>query len=222
MMSHFPREKISKAGLPSPATFRKTQISMISFWAKTLQDGRPGISVRDHCLNVGCVAEALIAALLPAVRALLPKGAVTLAALHDVGKITIGFQAKCPQWLSQERLPKFSIGEVTLSVTDHALVSQFFLQKIPNSVSTRLWAVAVGAHHGRPKGKTARLNAPEALAEWAEENRLYVMEELLAVFGPLPTTTMEARLAPYHSDLWLLAGLRGCLKSRLRVTDVSV
>jgi CRISPR-associated endonuclease/helicase Cas3 len=66
---------------------------MISFWAKTLQDGRPGISVRDHCLNVGYVAEALIAALLPAVCALLPKGAATLAALHDVGKITIGFQA---------------------------------------------------------------------------------------------------------------------------------
>jgi len=180
---------------------------MISFWAKTLQDGRPGISVRDHCLNVGCVAEALITALLPAVRALLPKGAVTLAALHDVGKITIGFQAKCPQWLAQERLPKFSLGEVTLSVTDHALVSQFFLQKISHSVPERLWAVAVGAHHGRPKGKIAHLNAPEALAEWAQENRLHIMKELMAVFGPLPTTTPEARLAPYYSDLWLLAGL---------------
>jgi|SRR5271166_255892 len=180
---------------------------MISFWAKTLQDGRPGISVRDHCQNVGFVAEALIGALLPAVCALLPKGAATLAALHDVGKITIGFQAKCPQWLTQERLPRFSLGEVTLSVTDHALVSQIFLQKIPNSAPTRLWSVAVGAHHGRPKGKIARLNTPEALAEWAEENRLYVMEELVAVFGPMPTTPPEARLAPYYSDLWLLAGL---------------
>lgn len=38
------------------------------FWAKTTREnGReiPGISVRDHCLNVGCVAEALIAALPP-------------------------------------------------------------------------------------------------------------------------------------------------------------
>lgn len=31
----------------------------VQFWAKTTADGRPGISVRDHCLNVGCVAEAL-------------------------------------------------------------------------------------------------------------------------------------------------------------------
>jgi hypothetical protein len=29
-------------------------------WAKTTTDGRPGVSVRDHCLNVGCVAEALL------------------------------------------------------------------------------------------------------------------------------------------------------------------
>jgi hypothetical protein len=33
-------------------------------WAKTTKDGKPGISVRDHCLNVGCVAEAH-SALLP-------------------------------------------------------------------------------------------------------------------------------------------------------------
>jgi hypothetical protein len=31
-----------------------------NFWAKTTEDGRPGIPVRDHCRNVGCVAEALI------------------------------------------------------------------------------------------------------------------------------------------------------------------
>jgi hypothetical protein len=36
-------------------------------WAKTIKRGEheePGISVRDHCLNVGCVAEALLALLL--------------------------------------------------------------------------------------------------------------------------------------------------------------
>ena len=32
----------------------------IFFWAKTTKDGQPGISVPDHCPNMGCVAEALI------------------------------------------------------------------------------------------------------------------------------------------------------------------
>jgi len=65
----------------------------VTFWAKTTSDGEPGISVRDHCRNVGCVAEALITTLPDRVRELLPPGGATFAALHDVGKICPGFQA---------------------------------------------------------------------------------------------------------------------------------
>jgi hypothetical protein len=68
-------------------------------WAKTTTDGRPGISVRDHCLNVGCVAEALLELLPDHLHGLLPPGAATLAALHDVGKVSPGFQSKCEKWL---------------------------------------------------------------------------------------------------------------------------
>ena len=111
-----------------------TGVGMIStnvkFWAKTTKSGLPGISVHDHCLNVGCVAEAIIAALPANVRSQLPNGSATLAALHDVGKITVGFQAKCPQWLASSARPQCSNGDIALSVTDHALVSQYFLQKL--------------------------------------------------------------------------------------------
>src|SRR3990172_3053962 len=58
-------------------------------WAKTLPDGAPGISVRDHCLNVGCVAEALVNLLPKRLQELLPPEAATLAALHDVGKVVL-------------------------------------------------------------------------------------------------------------------------------------
>src|SRR6476659_7724647 len=68
-------------------------------WAKTTPEGEPGISVRDHCLNVGCVAEVLMAAVPKSVLPLLPTGTAMLAALHDVGKITLGFQVKCARWL---------------------------------------------------------------------------------------------------------------------------
>ena len=130
------------------------------FWAKTLQDGRPGISVRDHCLNVGCVAEALINAVLPAVRALLPNGVVTLAALDEVGKITIGFQAKCPQWLANEPRPKYSLGEVTLSVSDHALVSQICYKNFQTPRQLAFgrwrWAPIMEGRKGKSHASTPR------------------------------------------------------------------
>jgi CRISPR-associated endonuclease/helicase Cas3 len=67
-------------------------------WAKTTEDGKPGISVRDHCLNVGCVAEALLALLPLQLQKLIRPGAATLAALHDIGKVSPGFQQKCDHW----------------------------------------------------------------------------------------------------------------------------
>src|ERR1051325_11024725 len=74
-------------------------------WAKTTKDNKPGINVRDHCLNVGCVAEALVKLLPERLRHLLPPGAATLASLHDIGKVSPGFQKKCPDWLIRYPLP---------------------------------------------------------------------------------------------------------------------
>jgi len=50
-LGFFPTLCFNRQAMDSDATY---------FWAKTTKDGQPGISVRDHCLNVGCVAEALI------------------------------------------------------------------------------------------------------------------------------------------------------------------
>ena len=63
-------------------------------WAKTKNDRTPGISVRNHCLNVGWVAEALLALLPARLRERIPNCAPALAALHDVGKVSPGFQLK--------------------------------------------------------------------------------------------------------------------------------
>ena len=116
---------------------------MTKFWAKTyINDiGRemPGISVRDHCVNVGCVAEAVIELLIPQVRTLLPgengRAAVLLAALHDVGKITIGFQGKCSAWYESEDLPPCPPGHIALSVTGP---SQLALITVVQKVETHV------------------------------------------------------------------------------------
>lgn len=178
------------------------------FWAKTFANGTPGISVRDHCLNVGCVAEALIERLPAAVRALLPPGAATLAALHDVGKISTGFQSKSAAWLTQSGLAEAAQTERWRegSEADHAKVSQYFLERVLKAYSAQMWAVAAGVHHGRIFGRRiaeSSLNRIPQREAWERECRESLLRDLEAVFGPLPAAAPPAG----DVELWCVAGL---------------
>lgn len=161
-------------------------------WAKTLPDGKPGISVRDHCLNVGCVADALLALLPSHLRDdLLPPGAVTLAALHDIGKVSPGFQQKCDAWQ-----PSFKRDAGYES--RHQRISQILLESLGNGHLQR-WAEAVGAHHGRVQG----CDRPGELGgkPW-QQAQLNLLKALETEFGPLPPDDAKDEAAE-----WLLAGL---------------
>ena len=178
------------------------------FWAKTLGEERlaPGISVRDHCLNVGCVAEALVERAGESLRALLPEGSVTLAALHDVGKISTGFQVKCQAWLEQSGFVEAAQRERWRenSESDHAKVSQYFLERVLKPFGTQLWAVAAGVHHGRIFGR--RIKAMDIIPEreeWEKAAQEALREELTSIFGDLPAQPPPEDLA----TLWCVAGL---------------
>jgi CRISPR-associated endonuclease/helicase Cas3 len=159
-------------------------------WAKTTEDGQPGISVLDHCLNVGCVAEALLSS--P------PDGAVTLAALHDVGKVSPGFQRKCEAWLAHHGLTERALKESwSMREGDHAKVSQSTVQRLLGRSRLYPWAAALGAHHGRVKGAQVKLKEP-----W-EQERERLAEELVREFGPLPNQPPDDS----EATLWLVAGL---------------
>ena len=161
-------------------------------WAKTTKDGKPGISVRDHCLNVGCVAEALLALLPEQLHKLIPPGAATLAALHDIGKLSPGFQQKCDQWqISFKRNAGYE--------SRHQRISQIFLGSLDNG-RLRRWAEAVGAHHGRVQGYDAPGDIGGRAWEQARQDLLAALLE--AEFKPLPQEDAQSDAAE-----WLLAGL---------------
>ncbi len=86
----------------------------MDYWAKTTSDGYPGISVLEHMRHVGAVAGQLakqnkiILGLLG-----LNIGEISsLAAFHDIGKISQGFQRKSPAWLEEYGLQEKDIAEM--------------------------------------------------------------------------------------------------------------
>jgi DNA polymerase-3 subunit epsilon len=134
---------LNKVVRTMPAPRNKTKRENINlpmphyYWAKTTKDNRPGISVRDHCLNVGCVAEALLNLLPKHLRKLLPPSVPTLAALHDVGKVSPGFLQKCPVWLGKYGFSATSAKENwALCETHHGRVTAFALRDYLNRGGT--------------------------------------------------------------------------------------
>ena len=94
-------------------------------WAKTGDNGRPGISVRDHCVNVGRVAEQLRNLMPPAIQEICSSKLILLIAAHDIGKISVGFLVKCPAWVEEQGLRNRALNFGWLkSESNHAAISQ--------------------------------------------------------------------------------------------------
>lgn len=78
----------------------------MEFWAKTTPEDKPGISVYDHMINVGYVAQCIAESSPELLERFNVLASVVgaLAALHDLGKISPGFQRKCEAWLEENNL----------------------------------------------------------------------------------------------------------------------
>jgi len=191
----------------------------MEYWAKTTSEGTPGISVYDHMVNVGSVARC-IAEISPKIldRFHLESSVVgALAALHDLGKISPGFQRKCEAWLEENDLVTVARNGCwdTEMETDHGKVShaaiQAFLVGIGSDRKTAKYVSTVlGAHHGRLNPPNDRGYRPEkAISEgysnidWDAErmaNARMVWDRFLG--GSIPIS-----LSADSPSLWWLAGL---------------
>ncbi len=145
---------------------------MTHFWAKTTSDGNPGISVYDHMINVGCVARC-IAETSPKIleRFHLQSSAVgALAALHDLGKISPGFQRKCEVWLEENNLAKIdrnwrwdSAMESDHGKVSHAAIQAFLSETGIDRNTAKFISAVLGAHHGRLTPPNDRGYRPQKL-----------------------------------------------------------
>ncbi|MDA8125631.1 MAG: CRISPR-associated helicase Cas3' [Deltaproteobacteria bacterium] len=195
---------------------------MIHFWAKTASDGTPGISAYDHMVNVGCVARCL-AEMSPNLLErfdLDMKTIGALAALHDLGKISPGFQRKCEAWLVENDLSRIDLNGCwdTAMESDHGRVShaaiQDFLMTQNSSCDSAPWLAAVlGAHHGRikyfpnPRGirppLIKQITESRSGCDW-DRARQQCAQQLWGYFctgDALPSLTEES------AAIWWLAGL---------------
>lgn len=127
----------------------KIHVRVESCYAKTRQDGKPGTTVFDHCRYAGMVAYSLLRYLPESVRGMLPLKAVLCVALHDIGKVSPGFQGKyfkdslasfAPEWVQ-----RFENGGTN---TLHAEVGAAALKDVLGVDEDHPLVQAVAAHHG--------------------------------------------------------------------------
>jgi CRISPR-associated endonuclease/helicase Cas3 len=189
------------------------------YWAKTTPEGKPGLSVYDHMVNAGCVARC-IAESFPEIleRFHLRSSEVgALAALHDVGKISPGFQRKCEKWLEENDLVTVDRNycwdtamESNHGKVSHAAIQTFLVESGIDPKSAKYLSTVLGAHHGRLTPPNDRGYRPDkAISEtsghfdWdgARKANAEMIWRYFAADG------MSVEFTDLSPSLWWLAGL---------------
>lgn len=193
--------------------------NMTHFWAKTTPEGNPGISVYDHMINVGCVARC-IAESLPEILErfhLQPSAVGALAALHDLGKISPGFQRKCEAWLEENGLAKTARNgcwdtamEADHGKVSHAAIQAFLLEAGIDRTTAKFVSAVLGGHHGRLTTPNDRGYRPQkAISEacsridWDAER----MANARRIWDRFAARKTPLTLSDESPSLWWIAGL---------------
>ena len=150
-------------------------------WAKTDSSDQLALTVQDHCINVGAVAKIVLATLPSRLGSTLPHSLPLLAALHDIGKISVGFQRKSSKWTYFQESPQ------PPAEGNHATISHAFLGEMIKTREPARWAIALGGHHGTYASSKPRISGlDEPHRTWGLALRTELMDHLISLFGNLP------------------------------------
>jgi CRISPR-associated endonuclease/helicase Cas3 len=166
----------------------------------------PGATVAQHCIAVGLVARRLICRMNPGARdRLFPSGCDLLAALHDIGKVSPGFQEKI--WRACGVDKGLGVGaDYDKLAGYHGAVGQAALE--PESAYA---AAIVGRHHGESPAFIAQPDAPiYGGGAWRSEREAF-RQYLQRIFGPALPEIQNDTMADAISGLvsvsdWIASG----------------
>lgn len=140
--------------------------------AKTTQTGDAGINVFAHCRNVHAVVDVLIDLLPDSLRDQIRQPALSAAALHDVGKVSPGFQKKYFNKTLSFYNQELALLPNSGFETNHAAIGQSSLNRIFGFGNDHsLIALIAGAHHGSisQKGSLSDIAGVLGGEAWAKE-----------------------------------------------------
>lgn len=162
------------------------------FWAKTDEEGNPGCPVWIHSELSAEIAKRLLNRM-STWRHLFPEGVESLIGIHDVGKISPGFQIKCSSWNgpidgvdSRKSIWK-GIDPSHTKWTEQIIRDYFYDKKGIKGKVGKNWAKCASAHHGKPSQLSERLIYEK---EWQYEC-FKLIEYIEYRYGKLPDVKLS-------------------------------
>ena len=191
-----------------PRFIKKEKVKIPSFSyqnciAKTTTENKPGISVYQHCRNVGEVAKALISKFPKSKQAFFPEDVPIIAALHDIGKVSPGFQKHISQENVEKECPELA-KLYSFFETNHAAISQEALKLFLDNKKSEIPNI-LGSHHGSRSQNQIFINKTECGGKTWNNERNKLIRKLLSDFSPLQSNNLSPAMANIIAGLVCVA-----------------